>query len=126
MQWNGATYAANSEPQYRSVSGLIAYIVKPLNNLLFIREAKETFLAHCILSGGEKILDVGCGDGRVTAHIAAKLTELGGGSVIGVDLSPSQIEHAKKSHQAPNLRFQVCTSYALAHFIFSFTNSAFC
>ena len=39
---------------------------------------------------GERILDLGCGDGVLTARIAAK-----GARVIGVDSSPEQVEAAK-------------------------------
>ncbi|MFC9787591.1 class I SAM-dependent methyltransferase [Rhodococcus sp. NPDC127528] len=44
------------------------------------------------LSGAERLLDVGCGDGFVTAALAARLP---GGSVVGVDASPSMIDAAR-------------------------------
>ncbi|MGD0232458.1 MAG: methyltransferase domain-containing protein [Syntrophorhabdales bacterium] len=46
------------------------------------------------LKGDERILDIGCGDGKVTAEIASSLT---GGSVLGVDSSLEMVEHAKKT-----------------------------
>ncbi len=45
------------------------------------------------LTGEEHVLDLGCGDGRVTDAIAA---EVPFGSVIGVDISPAQIAAANK------------------------------
>jgi len=49
------------------------------------------------LKGNEVILDLGCGDGKVTAEIAGNVPS---GFVIGVDNSPSMINLAKK--QFPN------------------------
>lgn len=45
------------------------------------------------LNGAERVLDVGCGDGRVTAAIAARLP---GGHVVGVDQSASMIGAARE------------------------------
>ncbi len=58
------------------------------------------------LKGDEVLLDIGCGDGKVTAAIAARLP---GGRVVGVDNSDDMISLARKRyHEAsnPNLRFQ--------------------
>jgi SAM-dependent methyltransferase len=46
------------------------------------------------------VADIGCGTGRVTAHLSSL-----GVSVFGVDLSPGMIEVARRSH--PGLRFEV-------------------
>ncbi len=46
--------------------------------------AKE-LIAKLELSGNERVLDIGCGDGKVTAEIARNLP---GGNVTGVDSSP--------------------------------------
>ena len=56
---------------------------------------------------GERILDLGCGDGVLTAKLAAM-----GCDVIGVDASPAQVDAAKKlgvdarvdGRRAPQLR----------------------
>src|SRR4051795_2188561 len=46
------------------------------------------------------VLDVGCGPGGVTAHLAQLRVDAS-----GVDLSPSMVEHARRRH--PGLRFEV-------------------
>ena len=46
------------------------------------------------------VLDVGCGPGGVTAHLAQL-----GVDASGVDLSPRMVEHARRRH--PGLRFEV-------------------
>jgi trans-aconitate methyltransferase len=86
MQWNPATYAANSVVQQTWAHELIAR-------------------QH--LRGDEHVLDVGCGDGKVTAEIARTLPH---GSATGMDDSPQMIEFARKTFPAgrfPNLRFRV-------------------
>jgi len=64
-------------------------------------------IARLKLRGDEHILDVGCGDGKVTAELAQALPR---GSVTGVDASPQMIEFANKLFPATkfsNLRFRV-------------------
>ena len=87
-KWNAADYAANSVVQQTWARELIA----KLN-----------------LRGDEHILDVGCGDGKVTAEIARSLPD---GSVVGTDASAEMIAFAKKTFppkKFPNLRFQIWT-----------------
>ncbi|MGO9587522.1 MAG: class I SAM-dependent methyltransferase [Limisphaerales bacterium] len=65
-------------------------------------------IAQLQLRGNEHILDVGCGDGKVTAEIAWAVPR---GSVTGVDASPQMIEFARKTFPPgtiPNLEFQIC------------------
>jgi trans-aconitate 2-methyltransferase len=45
------------------------------------------------LRGDEHVLDVGCGDGKVTAEIARAVPR---GSATGVDASPEMIAFAQK------------------------------
>src|SRR5882724_5699241 len=83
-KWNAAEYAANSTVQQTWARELIARL-------------------H--LRGDEHILDVGCGDGKVTAEIARAVPR---GSVTGVDASPEMIAFAQKTFPAkknPNLKF---------------------
>jgi trans-aconitate 2-methyltransferase len=76
------------------------------------RSALQEAMAEEVLSllhfeGNERVLDVGCGDGRVTATIAERLPH---GYVIGVDASSDMIAFARE-HGLPNhsnLQFEVC------------------
>ena len=62
-------------------------------------------LALVDLKGSERILDVGCGDGKTTARIAERART---GTVLGVDPSHDMISFAKAHFgMMPNLRFQV-------------------
>ncbi len=73
-----------------------------------------------------KILDVGCGDGKITAEIAAKIPH---GQVTGVDISPAMISFAKSSFTKknyPNLQFFLKDAQSLDYenefdIVFSFT-----
>jgi len=86
LHWNAAEYAANSAVQQTWARELITQLQ---------------------LRGDEHVLDVGCGDGKVTAEIARAVPR---GSVTGVDASPSMIRFARKAFppgRHPNLEFQV-------------------
>jgi trans-aconitate 2-methyltransferase len=65
----------------------------------------EEVMALLNLGGSERVLDVGCGEGKITARIAARVPR---GSVVGVDPSRDMIAFAS-SHFGPpdwpNLRF---------------------
>ena len=54
--------------------------------------AKE-LIAKLGLAGNERVLDIGCGDGKITAEIARSLP---GGTVTGVDSSPEMIRFAQE------------------------------
>ncbi|MEX2681640.1 MAG: methyltransferase domain-containing protein [Candidatus Sigynarchaeota archaeon] len=59
------------------------------------------------LRGDERVLDIGSGDGKVTAAIARLLPR---GSVLGIDASRAMVELARKeqtSSQYPNLEFRL-------------------
>lgn len=63
------------------------------------------------LKGCRRILDVGCGDGRPSLYIAPYFEE-----VVGVDISPAQVELAKRSADLMsirNVRFQTADIAAL-------------
>ncbi len=67
----------------------------------------EEQLKRVELGGSERALDVGCGDGKITAKIAARLPH---GSIVGVDPSHSMIAYATETYGPPraaNVRFKV-------------------
>src|SRR5512140_1399422 len=71
-------------------------------------------LALLRFDGHEQVLDVGCGDGRITAGIAARVPR---GGVTGVDPSRAMIARAVATFGAathPNLRFGVGDARTLA------------
>ncbi|MGN6644837.1 MAG: class I SAM-dependent methyltransferase [Verrucomicrobiota bacterium] len=84
--WNAADYAANSAAQQTWARELITRLA---------------------LRGSEHILDVGCGDGKVTAELACAVSR---GSVVGIDASPEMIRFARETFppaQMPNLTFEI-------------------
>jgi trans-aconitate methyltransferase len=58
----------------------------------FQHKLAQELIAKLALSGNSRVLDIGCGDGRVTAEIARTVSE---GSVTGVDSSPEMIQFAR-------------------------------
>lgn len=60
----------------------------------------DDFARRCLDDPTSPVADVGCGTGRVSAHLAAR-----GVDVFGVDLSPGMIDVARRTH--PRLRFEV-------------------
>ena len=83
--WNADDYAKNSSAQQ-----------------VWARE----LLLKLALRGDESVLDIGCGDGRITAEIAHQIPN---GNVIGVDSSHDMIALARKNFPAErhsNLLFE--------------------
>lgn len=80
--WEGQNYHRNSASQQMAAFELLKEIQ---------------------LIGNEQILDVGCGDGKITKEL---LSLVPSGSLVGLDLSPSQIAFAK-SMETKNLSFEV-------------------
>ena len=105
-QWNPLDYEKNSSQQQ-----------------LWARE----LIAKLDLQGDENVLDIGCGDGKVTAEIAGRLPR---GTVLGVDKSSEMITLARQRHTGdthPNLRFQVADASHLpfqSEFSLVFSNAA--
>jgi ubiquinone/menaquinone biosynthesis C-methylase UbiE len=52
------------------------------------------------LNGDEKVLDFGCGGGRISSWIASRVK-----TVIGLDETPEMIELAEKNRKAENVKF---------------------
>ena len=92
-EWNASDYAR--------ISGLQETMGKEAISLLDLK-------------GTEHVLDVGCGNGKITSEIAARVRR---GSVTGVDPSAEMIAYAA-SHFGPpiqpNLRFEVADARRLA------------
>ena len=78
-QWNPAEYDAKHAFVYEKAKGLVELLAP---------------------KGGERVLDLGCGTGALTAEIAAR-----GAEVLGVDRSEEMIAQARKKF--PELRFEV-------------------
>jgi trans-aconitate methyltransferase len=103
--WDGKTYNENSEIQNSWAMPLI----KDLN-----------------LQGNEHLLDIGSGDGKISAFIKSKLPE---GKVIGVEPSLSMLQFAKQKY--PNItfiegnieqlkldeQFDIVTSFSCLHWV---------
>jgi trans-aconitate methyltransferase len=104
VEWDAEDYAAHSQGQYRW----------GLNNL-----------DRLLLSGTECVLDVGSGDGKLTAEIARRVP---GGRVVGVDNAPAMVEFASLScaESQSNVSFVLGDAQALdfdAEFDIAFSNS---
>ena len=78
-QWNAAEYDAKHAFVYEKAKGLVELLAP---------------------KAGERVLDLGCGTGALTAEIAAR-----GAEVLGVDRSEEMIAQARKKF--PALRFEV-------------------
>jgi trans-aconitate 2-methyltransferase len=82
--WSGADYARHS-----SLQAAMA----------------DEVLSKLPLQGDEQLLDVGCGDGKLSARIAARLPR---GAVLGVDASADMVAFARQQFGGGgNLRFEV-------------------
>lgn len=104
--WDGSAYSKNSDSQKRTA---------------------DYILDRFKFDGNEKILDLGCGEGKIAANLSALVPQ---GQIVGLDLSSSMIGFAEKnfpSEQFPNLDFMIGNATEL-HFekefdlIFSFTS----
>jgi trans-aconitate 2-methyltransferase len=67
------------------------------------KEWGARLISQMVLRGDEGVIDLGCGDGLLTARIAELVPD---GHVLGVDASSSMIEAAQGS-EGGNLRFEV-------------------
>jgi len=67
------------------------------------KEWGRKLIAELALKGDERVLDLGCGDGALTANLAGLLPR---GSVLGIDSSKGMIA-AARAREARNLAFSV-------------------
>jgi len=84
QDWNADDYARHSAVQQQWAQELIAKLY---------------------LQGSESLLDIGCGDGKITARIAQILSK---GKALGIDQSPNMIRLASEQYppkDCPNLSF---------------------
>ncbi|TNM64148.1 class I SAM-dependent methyltransferase [Streptomyces sp. NP160] len=73
----------------------------------WLRAALAAFAEHVAPLG--PVLDVGCGPGTTTAHLAGL-----GVDVRGVDLSPRMVQHARRLHPGPSFDVASATELQLA------------
>jgi trans-aconitate methyltransferase len=64
----------------------------------------KKLISELEFKGGERILDLGCGDGVLTAELAKFVPD---GFVLGIDASESMIETARKDYAGANVRFEL-------------------
>ncbi|MEU4771011.1 class I SAM-dependent methyltransferase [Micromonospora sp. NPDC023644] len=107
---NGAGWLADTRDSYDTVAASYAELVRDLLvDAPHERAALALFAELVLTAGGGPVADIGCGPGRVTAHLHRH-----GLDTFGIDLSPGMIEVARRDH--PHLRFEVgsMTDLALA------------
>jgi SAM-dependent methyltransferase len=103
----GADYLHATRTAYDTVAVDYARLLraeldaKPLDRAML-----AAFAEHVRAADAGPVADLGCGPGRVTAHLHAL-----GVSAFGVDLSPEMVEVARRSH--PGLRFEQGSMTAL-------------
>lgn len=105
-KWDASEYARNSSAQEGWAKQLMASLA---------------------LAGREAVLDIGCGDGKITAELARMVP---GGSVLGIDSSSEMIDLARSTFPRrlhPNLDFEVADALSLEwkeRFDVAFSNAA--
>jgi len=65
------------------------------------------------ISGNEKILDLGCGTGRLTRMIADLLNPEAGGAAVGIDAAAGMIRVAQKKRESRTCRFEIAAAESL-------------
>jgi len=95
------SWLADTRASYDTVAASYADFTRTLlDQTPHERAALALFADQVREAGGGPVADVGCGPGRITAH----LRDLGV-DAFGIDLSPAMIELAQRDH--PGLRFEV-------------------
>ncbi len=68
------------------------------------RQWGNNLIKQLQLKGNERILDLGCGDGELTARLAELVPD---GLVLGIDASKNMITSAQEKHNVENVIFQL-------------------
>ncbi|WP_129667055.1 class I SAM-dependent methyltransferase [Phytoactinopolyspora endophytica] len=101
------SFLAAIRESYDTVAADYVKRIKPPAEMDPLGRAMLVAFAELVQSAGRgPVADVGCGPGRVTAHLAGL-----GLPAFGIDLSPKMIELARQAY--PDLRFTVGTMTAL-------------
>jgi ubiquinone/menaquinone biosynthesis C-methylase UbiE len=82
------------------------FVQGELDALPLDRAVLAAFAEHVRAAGGGLVADLGCGEGRIGAHLAGL-----GLDVTGIDLSPALIEIARATR--PGIRFETGSMHAL-------------
>lgn len=94
-------WLANTRTSYDTVAVDYAHLLRDfLAQAPYERAALGLFAELVATVGGGPVADVGCGPGRITAHLGTL-----GLDAFGIDLSPGMIAVARRDH--PNLAFAV-------------------
>jgi ubiquinone/menaquinone biosynthesis C-methylase UbiE len=94
-------WLAETQKSYDTVAASYADMLRDaLATAPYERAILALFAELVRTNGGGPAADVGCGPGRITAHLHAL-----GVDAFGIDLSPAMIDIARRDH--PDLRFEV-------------------
>lgn len=107
---SGRCWLDDTRTSYDTVTASYADLLRDeLTRQPYGRAVLALFAELVRTGGGGPVADVGCGPGRVTAHLCGLGVE-----IFGIDLSPAMVEVALRDH--PDLRFEVgsMTDLALA------------
>lgn len=74
------------------------------NSVMQTSLAEECFLSDLHLTGDEEILDVGCGEGKLTVQLAKQLKK---GKITAIDKTTHMIDYAKKHNSNSNIDYLV-------------------
>lgn len=85
---------------YQIISGLVIQLNQGIHPKHRLIRYHRFFLAH--LSNQDRVLDIGCGNGVLTAQMAKKVK-----SVTAIDQNQGHIALARKNFAAPNIIFRV-------------------
>jgi len=76
----------------------------------FSRRLADPFLAFTGSSPGEKILDVGCGTGSMTAALARRGDHA---AIVGIDVSQPYLDFARAHNKDPRVTFEIADASSL-------------